>query len=241
MSDGYVEESSDLLLSSRFLGTFCHGNQCRPLSISRQMYDYLPNELSLNSTSALFDVFSSTTKETRPTAATTSFARILVLIAVAGLLFFILIMFIIAILIKSHRFRVSSFSEDKVSSSSFAPSISTAMSSDLSNEVYQFKHQPTLSIDYPRRYEHHVTTKPTFIHGLVPQGNLSPRFYRPYQGFDERYRRRVPLQIESPSLSSVNPFVDRELLTSNRYNNTKACTHLPLVTHLQNGDVLISA
>ncbi|UJR09466.1 hypothetical protein I4U23_013704 [Adineta vaga] len=219
-------------------GTFCNGNQCRPLSIARQIYEYSPNEFILNSTSTEFDFSSSSLKPVQETT-TKNFVRILVLIAIASLLFFILIMFIIAILIKTHRFRLSSFSEDKVSSSSFAPSISTAISTDLSNEIYQFKQPSSLSMDYSRRYEQNLTMKPTFIHGLVPQANLSPRFYRQYQGFDQR--RRVPIQIESPSLSSMNPFVDQEFLTSNRYNNMKTRTHLPIVTHLQNGDVLISA
>lgn len=188
----------------------------------------------------MFDIFTSSADEP-PSAMTTNFLRILILVAITSVLFFVLIMFIITVLIKSHRFRVSSFSEDKASSSSFAPSVSTAISTDLSNDVYQFKHQPILSSDCPRRYEQHVNTKPTFIHGLVPQANLSPRFYRPYQGFDERRRRRVPLQIDSPSLASINPFVDRSLLTSNRYNSMTPHTHLPIVTHLRNGDVLITA
>ncbi|CAF3963369.1 unnamed protein product [Adineta steineri] len=222
-------------------GTYCNGNRCRPLSISRQIYDYLPNESSLTSTTSMFDIFSSTTtKQIYPPPM--NFFRTLIIVAIASLLFFIFIVFIIAILIKSHRFRVSSFSEDKISSSSFAPSISTAISTDLSNDIYQFKQQqPTVSLDYSRRYDNYLTTRSTYIHGIVPQSNLSPRFYRQYQGFDERRRRRrAPLQIESPSLSSI----DHELLTTKKYihnNNTKTRTHLPIVTHLHNGDVLISA
>ncbi len=133
-------------------------------------------------------------------------------------------------LIKSHRFHLSSSSEDKVSSSSFAHSTSTGTSTDFHNEIYQFKPQSFISTDYSRRYENYLTTRPTFIPGLVPQTNLSPRFYRQYQGFDER-RRRAPLHIESPSLSSNN----HRLLTTNQR------THLPTITHLKNGDVLISA
>jgi hypothetical protein len=203
------------------------------------MYEYLPNGSFLNSNTSIFNLFSSTTKQLNQT--TTSFIRILVIIALISLLFFILIIFIIAILIKSHRFRISSSSEDKVSSSSFAQSISTAISTDFSNEIYQFKQQPIISIDYSRRYENYLTPRPPLIHGLVPQTNLSPRFYRQYQGFDEQRRRRTPVNIQSPSLSSISPFADRGSLTSNKYNNTKRQTHLPIVTRLQNGDVLISA
>ncbi|CAF5011059.1 unnamed protein product, partial [Rotaria socialis] len=62
--------------------------------------------------------------------------------------------------------------------------------------------------------------------------------------------RRAPLQIKSPSLSCNNKYTDHGLLTTNKYdnnnnnnnnNNTKRRNHLPTVTHLQNGDVLISA
>jgi len=195
-----------------------------------------PYEDFLLSTTSKSNLFSSTIKQT-----TTNFIRILVIIAIASLLFFILIIFIIAMLIKSHRFHLSSSSEDKVSSSSFAHSTSTGTSTDFHNEIYQFKPQSFISTDYSRRYENYLTTRPTFIPGLVPQTNLSPRFYRQYQGFDEQRRRRTPVNIQSPSLSSISPFVDRGSLTSNKYNNTKRQTHLPIVTRLQNGDVLISA
>lgn len=202
------------------------------------MYEYLPN---LNSTTSMLNLFSSTTKQFNHT--TNGFIRILVIIAIISLLFFMLIIFIIAILIKSHRFRISSSSEDKVSSSSFAQSISTAISTDFCNDIYQFKQEPIISLDYSRRYENYLTARPSppFIHGLVPQTNLSPRFYRQYHGFDERRRRRAPVHVQSPSLSSINPYIDHGLLTSNKYNNTKNRTHLPSVARLQNGDVLISA
>lgn len=156
---------------------------------------------------------------------TTNFFRILIIIAILSLLFFILILFIIAMLIKSHRFRLSTLSKDKISSSSFAPSsTTTAISADFSNEIYQFKPQSFISNDYSRRYEDYFSTNPTFIPGLVPQTNLSPRFHRQYQGHYEQQRQRS-LHIQSPSLSYIN----------------RKRTHLPTVTHLQNGDVLISA
>jgi hypothetical protein len=153
--------------------------------------------LSDPSTTSKSILFSSTIKQIIPT----DFLRILVIIALASLLFFILIIFIIIMLIKTHRFRLSSSSEDKISSSSFASSASTITSNDYPNDIYQFKSQ---TYDYSQHYY------PTFIPGLVPQTNLSPRFYRSaYQGFNER---RIPVHIQSP-----------------------------IITHLQNGDVLISA
>lgn len=184
------------------------------------MYEDFSNQ-SLVLSSTLKSNFFSSTMIQQPTI---NFIRILILIAILSLLFFILILFIIAMLIKSRRFRLSTLSGDKISSSSFAPSSSTAISADLSNEIYQFKPQSFISNDYSKRYEDYFSTKPTFIPGLVPQTNLSPRFYRQYQGHDER-QRRIPLNIQSPSLSHIN----------------HKRTHFPTITHLQNGDVLISA
>jgi hypothetical protein len=137
----------------------------------------------------------------------TELIRILVIIAIASLLFFILIIFILAMLIKSHRCHLSSISEDKVSSSSFAQSISTAMSADFPQEIYQYKPPSNLSNHY---------SKPRLIPGLVPQTNLSPRFYR---------QRRTPLYIQSPS---INHGANKRI-------------HRPIITHLKNGDVIISA
>jgi len=100
-------------------------------------------------------------------------------------------------LIKSHRFHLSTISEDDKMSS---------ISTDFPNEIYNFKPQSFISNDY----------FPTFIHELVPQTNLSPRFYRQYQGVNERQR-------QPPSLSYINHRL------------------LPTITHLKNGDVLITA
>lgn len=202
--------------SNFYIGTFCDGNRCRSLTISRQMHEDFSNE-------SLF--ISSTLNSNLSFSPTTNFFRILIIIAILSLLFFILILFIIAMLIKSHRFRLSTLSKDKISSSSFAPSsTTTAISADFSNEIYQFKPQSFIPNDYSRRYEDYFSTNPTFIPGLVPQTNLSPRFHRQYQGHYEQQRQRS-LHIQSPSLSYIN----------------RKRTHLPTVTHLQNGDVLISA
>lgn len=103
-------------------------------------------------------------------------------------------------LIKTRRFRLFSSSEDKISSSSFARSASTVTSNDYPNDIYHFKSQ---TYDYSQHYY------PTYLPGLVPQNNLSPRFYRSYHEYNQR---RVPIHIQSP-----------------------------IITHLQNGDVLISA
>ena len=54
-------------------------------------------------------------------------------------------------------------------------------------------------------------------------------------------RRRIPLHIQSPSLSRINPFIDHASLTTNEHANKKTRTNLPKVTRLQNGDVIISA
>ncbi|CAF3425926.1 unnamed protein product [Rotaria socialis] len=227
-------------------GTICDDNQCRPLTIFRKKYDIVRNETVISTTASMINLFSSPKNETIPL--TTSFVSILIIITIVTLLCFILIIFIIAMLIKTHRCRLSSSSEDKVSSSSFAQSTSTAISTDFSNEIYQFQQLPIISTDYSRRYENYLITRPTFLHGIVPQSNLSPRFHRQYQGL-ERIQRRAPLQIKSPSLSCNNKYTDHGLLTTNKYdnnnnnnnNNTKRRNHLPTVTHLQNGDVLISA
>jgi hypothetical protein len=190
------------------------------------MYENLSNQTLLSSTQSMFNLFSSTTQQTDQTPP--NFNRILIIIAIASLLFLILIIFIIAILIKLHRFRITSSTEDKVSSSSFAPSTITAISSDFPSEIYQFKpDKPIIS----RLYD---------IPGLVPHTNLSPRFHRSYhRGYDER--RRIPLHIQSPTLARINPFIDHGLLTIDKHANTKRRTNLPRVTRLQNGDVIISA
>ncbi|CAF1076383.1 unnamed protein product [Rotaria sordida] len=225
-------------------GTICDNNQCRPLTIFQKMNEKIRNESFFSSTISTITLFSSSTKQIHTIS--NSFIFILIIITIISLLCFILIISIITILIKTHRCRLllSSSSEDKVSSSSFAQSTSTAISTDFSNEIYQFQQLPILSTDYSKHYENYLITQPKFIHGIVPQTNLSPRFYRHYQGFDKT-QRRAPLHIQSPSLSYVNTFIDHGLLTTNTssYNNDniKKRNHLPTITHLQNGDVLISA
>lgn len=164
------------------------------MTLYRQLYE----NLSDPSTTSKSILFSSTIKQILPT----NFLRILIIIALASLLFFIIIIFIIVMLIKTHRFRLSSSSDDKISSSSFARSASTVTSNDYPPDIYQFK-SPIYDFSRP--------CYPTYLPGLVPQTNLSPRFYRPYQNFNDR-QRRIPVHIQSP-----------------------------IITHLQNGDVLISA
>ena len=190
-------------------GTICDGYQCQPLTVFRQMYD---NTSDLMETSQSI-LFSPPIQQTR-----TNFIRILVIITLTSLLFCILIIFIIAMLIKTRRFRWPSTSDDKISSSSFIHSTSTA----ISNEIYQFKPQSILSYDYSQRHGNYFSTRPTYLPGLVPQTNLSPRFSRPYSAFDTHYRR-APVHIQSPSLT----YTDQGLF--------------PSIKHLQNGDVLISA
>ncbi|CAF4880550.1 unnamed protein product [Rotaria sp. Silwood1] len=222
-------------------GTICNDNQCRPLTI----FQKLRHESFISSTISMLPLYSSTIKEIHTTIKT-SFILILIIITIISLLCFILIISVITILIKTHRCRLLSSSEDKVSSSSFAQSTSTAISTDLSNEIYQFQQLPILTTDYSKHYQNYLIEQTKFIHGIVPQTNLSPRFHRHYQDFD-KIQRRAPLQIQSPSLSCVNTLIDHGLLTTNKYNinnndnNTKKCNHLPTITHLQNGDVLISA
>lgn len=123
-------------------------------------------------------------------------------------------------LIKARRFRWPSTSDDKISSSSFIHSTSTA----VSNEIYQFKPQSILSYDYTQRLGHSFSNRPTYLPGLVPQANLSPRFYRSSSGWDRHYRQALPsAQIRSSSLTHPNQGL------------------FPSIRHLQNGDVLISA
>lgn len=225
-----------------FIGTICDNNQCRSLAIFRRFYEAIRNDTLIPSTTSMIDLFSSPPKDNNTLPS--SFIYILLVITFVSLLCFILIIFIITMLIKTHRCRLSSSSEDKVSSSSFVQSTSTAISTDYSNEIYQFQQLPILASDYPRHSENYLIGRPTIIHGIVPQANLSPRFYRQYQGFD-KMQRRGPLQIKSPSLSSVNKYIDHGLLAKNKYdhidNYTKKRNHLPRVTHLENGDVVISA
>jgi hypothetical protein len=218
------------------IGTFCDGTQCRPSTISRQIYEEFPNQPLLSSTTTVvYNLLPSTYKQLNRQNETTAFIRTLIVISIAIILFFILIILIIVILIKSHRFRVSSnSSEDKVSSSSFAQSISTAISTDSpTNMNYHQQQLPIPSIayqTYPR--------KSTFGPGLVPQTNLTPRFHRQQQTLNDK--RRAPLQIRSPSLSRINPFIDHASLTTNEHL-TKKRAPLPKVTRLQNGDVIISS
>ena len=187
-------------------------------------------------TRSMFDLFSSTQKQIN--AITTNFTHILIIIAISSLLCFLLIIFIITMLIKTRRCLVSPLSADRASSSSFTQSTSTAISTDFPLEIYQFKQFPIISTDNSKCHENYSMKNLVPIHGLVSQTNLSPRFYRQHQGIHER-ERQAPLQMQS--LSYVRPFVDHGLLTTKTYNHTKKRTHQPTLTHLQNGDVLISA
>lgn len=207
--------------------------------MSRQLYD---NDLFLSSTTmtSIHDFLSSTYQQVNPQNETTVFIRTFIFIAIAMILFFVLIVLIIIIFIRTHRFHVSSTTcEDKVSSSSFAQSTSTALSTDSTNINYhrQLNQQPVSTITSVS-YEN-ILTKSTFVHGLVPQTNLSPRFHRQQQLVEEK--RRIPLQIRSPSLTRINPFIDHGALTTTNEDLAKKRSPLPKVTRLQNGDVIISA
>ncbi|CAF1933002.1 unnamed protein product [Rotaria magnacalcarata] len=225
------------------LGTYCDGNQCRPLAIFRQTHEKLFSEIPVSSTTTVtstFSLLSSTYKNLDSDDQTAAFIRTLIFIAIAIILFFVLIIIIITILIKSRRLRTSSSSlEDKVSSSSFAPSTSTTTSTD-SPTHHDYHHQlkqqniATITSSYCENY----LPKSPFAHGLVPQTNLSPRFHRQQKTIDDR--RRIPLNIRSPSLSRINPFIDHAALTTNEHI-TKKRSPLPKITRLQNGDVLITA
>lgn len=224
-------------------GTFCDGQQCRPPTISRQLYEEFPFQSRPTTTTTartLEKVFLSTWRQVHRRNEPIAFIRILVAIIIAVILFFILIVLIIIILIKSKRFRVASTtSEDKVSSSSFAQSTSTALSADSPTNIHypQEKQQPSIATLPLINYQNYLN-KSTFVQGLVPQTNLSPRFHRQQQTLDEK--RRVPLHIRSPSLLRINPFIDHASLTT-KENFTKKRPLLPQVTRLQNGDVIISA
>jgi len=115
------------------------------------------------------------------------------------------------------------------------------MSTDSSTHInyhHQLKQQQQQISTIPSIDSENYYKKSTFVQGLVPQTNLTPRFHRQQQTLDEK--RRIPLQIRSPSLSRINPFIDHASLTTNEYL-TKQRTPLPKVTRLQNGDVIISA
>ena len=223
------------------IGTYCDGDRCRPLTVNREILQssttttIISNLLSITTTT-IYKQINNRQNET------TGFIRTLIAIAIAITLFFILILLIITIVIKSHRFDVPSTSfEDKVSSSSFAQSTSTATSTDSPiniNYPHQIKQQQQqrtmLSIDY----ENYLKNSP-FVQGLVPQTNLTPKFHRQQQTIDEK--RRIPLEIRSPSLSRINPFIDHALLTTTEQQLKKKHVQVPKITRLYNGDVLISA
>lgn len=211
------------------LGTSCDGQWCRPATVSRQSVEEFLNQSTMD--------FSSTWKTQSFDHQTAAFIRTLIIIGIAILLFFILIILIVLILIKTHRCRMTSpISEDKVSSSSFAHSTSTALSIDGSNHQLDGT-RPSINtistVDFGR-YDSYLTTK-SFGPGLVPQTTLSPRFNRQQQVLDDR--RRIPLQIRSPSLSRINPFVDHSSLATQETSRPT----LPRLTRLKNGDVIISA
>ena len=223
------------------IGTFCDGNQCRPLTNLQQIHGKLLNKSLLSSTTtSITNFLFSTYKHTNHQNQTRAFIRTLIFIAIAIILFFTLIILIILIILKSHRLHVSSISsDDKVSSSSFAQSTSTAISTDSPTNInyhHQLKQEPISSL-ISSDYENYLR-KSTFVHGLVPQTNLSPRFHRQQQTIDKR--RRVPLHVRSPSLSRINPFIDHASLTTSEHLTQTQRSSLPKVTHLQNGDIIIS-
>lgn len=200
-------------------------------------------------TTAIRPRLKSTSKQSQRDQQTAIFIRTLIFIAIAIILFFILIILIITMLVKSYRFRASSTSsEDKVSSSSFAQSTSTALSMDLSTNPTSHYHQqleptrasisPITSADSFQHYDNYLS-KTGIVHGLVPQAILSPRFHRQQQVLDER--RRTPLQIRSPSLSRINPFIDHASLATTKERQGSKRVSSPQVTRLENGDVIISA
>jgi hypothetical protein len=134
-------------------------------------------------------------------------------------------------LMKSRRLRSLSSFEDKASASSFVQSTSTGISTDFSNDIYQFKPKSISTLDYGMLMDQSYQSPRPALSGLVPQNNLSPRFYRHHQAFSQR---RAPLYIQSPSLSGLQTS-DLSTTTHEPYIS------LPKVTHLHNGDVIISA
>ncbi|CAF0806420.1 unnamed protein product [Adineta ricciae] len=232
-------------------GTYCDGERCRPLTISRQVYEEEQELIytSTATTSSLQDLVSSTRKQVNSLTQTTVFIRTLIFITIAIILFFILIILIIIILIRSHRIHASTTpAEDKVSSSSYAQSTSTALSSDstTNNNNNNYHHHRQLKQQSKEQtipsvtsvsYEN-ILAKPAFVRGIVPETNLSPRFHPQQLTIDDK--RRIPVQIRSPSLSRINPFIDHASLTTNEHSAKKR-SPLPKVTCLQNGDIIISA
>lgn len=172
-------------------------NRCRPLTIFRQ--DILDFHRNIDENPDA--IVSNQTDESRKHFRLTStLFKWLILVAIIIFILIIFIAFLIVILIKTRRI---SSNDEKISSSSFIISSSTIMSNDIGQEN-----------------EHYQTG--SFVTGLLPQNSLSPRFYRPQQQFDQR---RVPMYIQSPSLS----FLGQNQMSS------------PKLTRLENGDILITA
>ena len=198
-----------------------------PREISETIYEQPPR---LPDATPTLDVLSSAA--TRPThQLSPNFLRTLVIIISTITFFFLLILFLIVMLLKSRRLRLLSSFEDKVSASSFVQSTSTAISNDFSNDIYQFKPRSISNMDYGGFIEQSFRAPEAALTGLVPQNNLSPRFYRHHQNFSQR---RAPLYIQSPSLSDPHR---SELSTTTQ----EPYVSQPRMTHLHNGDVIISA
>ena len=210
------------------VGTFCDGLRCM---VASSLF-HQTSRISTNSNTSENSFQKPTMKTDQRDQQTAAFIRTLIFIGVAIFLFFILILLIVIILITSDRchFTIVS-SEEKICSPSFAPSTSTGMSIDSSNQQHAITSISTIgSTDSVHPFETYLPRNEP-LHGLVPQTSLSPRFHRQHLVLDER--RRVPLQIRTPSLSRINPIVDHNSFAKDRSSQ-------PKVTHMYNGDVMIS-
>ena len=201
----YLEFSTDLMFLFS-TGTFCDDHRCRPLTVARLNYEPISSSTTSNVlTTLLIDPSPTDTSPSNP-----NFLYSIIFIVSLIILLFIFILFLIAMLIKSRR---STSFGGKISGSSFIHSISTAISNDSNQDTD--RSQTTLS--------NYLFQNPiSFLPGLVPHNSLSPRFYRPYQVFDQR---RAPMYIQSPRLSIVHQ--DQHVS--------------PRLTRLDNGDFQISA
>ncbi|CAF3977039.1 unnamed protein product, partial [Rotaria sordida] len=60
-----------------------------------------------------------------------------------------------------------------------------------------------ISTDYTQHYENYLITRSTFIHGIIAQTNLSPRFHGQYQRLGIL---TIPIVIYLRSIATYQPF-----------------------------------
>ncbi|CAF1063462.1 unnamed protein product [Didymodactylos carnosus] len=132
------------------------------------------------------------------------------------------------------------------SSNNYPDSLSTV------STIVNGQSTPFCRYNLPTSFDNYMSTN---TGGLLPQSQLSPRFHRQTTTTSQLRSLNVPPPIRTPSSTRIMMFPDHtnilskhlpptRIVTNNYHQTTtmrKNNSTMPIVTRLQNGDVLISA